>query len=139
MNINAQDEEIINAAKFCNIHEMILSLPQGYETMIDKDAQNISAGQKQRIALARAYYGDVKFVVLDEPNSNLDSQGESALNNAILRAKEKKITTIIITHRTLAISICDKIMVLNDGEIKAFDTANLILGKNSQSFKQVGL
>ena len=139
MNIHAQDQEIINSAKFCNIHEMILSLPQGYETMIQKDAQNISAGQKQRIALARAYYGDVKFVVLDEPNSNLDSEGESALNNAILRAKEKKITTIIITHRPLAISICDKIMVLNDGEIKAFDTASVILGKNSQSIKRVEL
>jgi PrtD family type I secretion system ABC transporter len=131
MDKNADDKEIIKVAKFCNIHEIILSLPQGYETMIHKDAGNISAGQKQRIALARAYLGDVKFVVLDEPNSNLDSEGEFALNETILRAKEKKITTIIITHRPSVASICDKIMVLNDGEIKAFDAASVILGKRS--------
>jgi ABC-type protease/lipase transport system fused ATPase/permease subunit len=93
---------------------------------------NLSAGQKQRIALARAYFGDVKFVVLDEPNSNLDAEGEAALNNAILRAKENKITTIVITHRTSVISICDKVMVLKDGEIKAFDSADKVLGKSPQ-------
>lgn len=133
MDKNAKDEEIIKAAKFCDVHDIILSLPQGYEMPIEKDASNLSAGQKQRIALARTYFGDVKFVVLDEPNSNLDAEGENALNNAILRAKENKITTIIITHRTTAISICDKVMVLRDGEIKAFDTADKVLGKSSQS------
>jgi PrtD family type I secretion system ABC transporter len=129
MDKNAKDEEIIKSAKFCDVHEIILSLSQGYETPIEKDASNLSAGQKQRIALARAYFGDVKFVVLDEPNSNLDTEGEVALNNSILRAKENKITTIVITHRTSVISICDKVMVLKDGELKAFDATNLILGK----------
>lgn len=129
MDKNAKDEEIIKVAKFCDIHEIILSLYQGYETPIEKDASNLSAGQKQRIALARAYFGDVKFVVLDEPNSNLDTEGELALNNSILRAKENKITTIIITHRKSVISICDKVMVLRDGEVKAFDATNSILGK----------
>ncbi len=128
---DAKDEEIINAAKFCDVHEIILSLPQGYETQIEKDASNLSAGQRQRIALARAYFGDVKFVVLDEPNSNLDTEGEAALNKAILRAKERKITTIIITHRTSVAAVCDKIMVFKDGEVKALDTANVILGKVS--------
>lgn len=132
MNKEAKDEEIIKAAKFCDVHEIILSLAQGYETPIEKDAANLSAGQKQRIALARAYFGDVKFVVLDEPNSNLDTEGENALNNAIFRAKENKITTIIITHRTSVISICDKVMVLKDGEIKAFDSVNAVLGKSAQ-------
>ena len=132
MHKEAKDEEIIKAAKFCDVHEIILSLSNGYETPIEKDASNLSAGQKQRIALARAYFGDVKFVVLDEPNSNLDAEGENALNNAILRAKENKITTIIITHRTSAISICDKVMVLRDGEVKAFDSADKVLGKSSQ-------
>ena len=129
MDKNAKDEEIIKVAKFCDIHEIILSLYQGYETPIEKDASNLSAGQKQRIALARAYFGDVKFVVLDEPNSNLDTEGELALNNSILRAKENKITTIIITHRKSVISICDKVMVLRDGEVKAFDATTSILGK----------
>ncbi len=129
MNKQAQDEEIIKAAKFCDIHEIILSLMQGYETLIEKDAANISAGQKQRIALARAYFGEVKLVVLDEPNSNLDADGEKALNNAILRAKENKITTVIVTHRTSVISICDKVMVIKDGEIKAFDDTKKVLGQ----------
>jgi len=133
MDKNAKDEEIIKASQFCDIHEIILSLSQGYETLIEKDASNLSAGQKQRIALARAYFGDVKFVVLDEPNSNLDSEGETALNNAILRAKENKITTIIITHRTSVISICDKVMILRDGEIKSFDSVDKILGKSPQT------
>jgi PrtD family type I secretion system ABC transporter len=132
MNRESKDEEIIKAAQFCDVHEIILSLSQGYETPIEKDAANLSAGQKQRIALARAYFGDVKFVVLDEPNSNLDSEGEAALNNAILRAKENKITTIVITHRTSVISICDKVMVLKDGEIKAFDSVDKVLGKSPQ-------
>src|SRR3989338_3081298 len=132
MDKNAKDEEIIKAAKFCDVHEIILSLSQGYETPIEKDASNLSAGQKQRIALARAYFGDVKFVVLNEPNSNLDAEGESALNSTILRAKENKITTIVITHRTSVISICDKVMVLKDGEVKAFDSAAVVLGKSSQ-------
>ena len=71
--------------------------------------------------------------ILDEPNSNLDSEGETALNNAILRAKENKITTIIITHRTSVISICDKVMILRDGEIKSFDSVDKILGKSPQT------
>lgn len=132
MHKEAKDEEIIKAAKFCDVHEIILSLANGYETPIEKDAANLSAGQKQRIALARAYFGDVKFVVLDEPNSNLDTEGENALNNAILRARTNKITTVIITHRASVISICDKVMVLRDGEVKAFDATDKVLGKSSQ-------
>ena len=137
MNKNAKDEDIIKTTKLCDVHEIILALSQGYETPIEKDASNLSAGQKQRIALARAYFGDVKFVVLDEPNSNLDTEGETALNNAILRAKKNKITTIIISHRTSVISICDKVMVLRDGELKAFDNADKILGKSHRIYNEV--
>lgn len=128
MNKESKDEEIIKAAQFCDVHEVILSLSQGYETPIEKDASNLSAGQRQRIALARAYFGDVKFVVLDEPNSNLDAEGEAALNATILRARTSKITTIIITHRPSVAGICDKIMLLKDGEVKAFDAASKVLG-----------
>ncbi len=130
MSKSAQDEEIIKAAQLCDIHQVILSLSQGYETLIEKDAANLSAGQKQRIALARAYFGNVKFVVLDEPNSNLDTEGENALNQTILRAKEQKITTIIITHRTSVMSICDKVMLLRDGEIKAFDSVDKVFSNS---------
>ncbi len=118
MDKETKDEDVVKAAKFCDVHNVILNLPQGYETLIEKDASNLSAGQRQRIALARAYFGEVKLVVLDEPNSNLDSDGEAALNNAILRAKEQKITTIVITHRTSVASVCDKILLFKDGEIK---------------------
>ncbi len=132
MNRAANDSDIIKAAQFCDVHEVILSMSNGYESIIEKDAANLSAGQKQRIALARTYFGEVKFTVLDEPNSNLDSEGENALNNAIKRAKENNITTIVITHRTSVISICDKVMVIKDGELKAFDATDVVLGKKNQ-------
>jgi PrtD family type I secretion system ABC transporter len=131
MKKEVSDAEIISAADFCNIHQMILNLPNGYETEIAKDASNLSAGQKQRIALARAYFGAAKFVVLDEPNSNLDSEGEKALNETILRAKAKNITTIIITHRRNVAAVCDRIMVVNNGEIVSFNDSKNILEKFS--------
>jgi PrtD family type I secretion system ABC transporter len=124
MDREADDEEIIKATKFCEVHDMILSLPQGYETQIQKSAANLSAGQRQRIALARAYFGDVKFVVLDEPNSNLDTEGEAALNKTILRAKENKITTIVITHRVSVSKVCDKLVMFKDGELKEVTNQN---------------
>ena len=133
MDKNANEEAIINASKFCGIHEIILGLPQGYETEIMKNASNLSAGQKQRIVLARAFFDDVKFVILDEPNSNLDSDGEIALNKAIIKAKENNITTVIITQRTSVASVCDKIMILKDGEIKAFDKSETIIKKLTQN------
>ncbi|MBM5782182.1 MAG: type I secretion system permease/ATPase [Pelagibacterales bacterium] len=129
MNKEVEDSEIIKAAQFCDVHEVILSFLQGYETEVEKNASNLSSGQKQRIALARSFFGDVKFVILDEPNSNLDSDGEIALSNAIKRAKENKITTLIITHRPSITSICDKVMIIKDGELKAFDEAKKVLGK----------
>jgi PrtD family type I secretion system ABC transporter len=127
MDKEASDEDIIKATKFCEVHDMILGLPQGYETQIQKDAANLSAGQRQRIALARAYFGDVKFVVLDEPNSNLDTEGEAALNKAILRAKESKITTIVITHRVSVAKVCDKVIMFKDGELKEVNNQESVI------------
>ncbi len=129
MNVEAKDEEIIAAAKFCGIHEMILSLPNGYETYIDKDSLNLSAGQRQRIGLARACFGEVRLVVLDEPNSNLDSAGEAALAQVLRGLKAKKITTIIVTHKPSIAMVCDKIMVVSNGQITAFDEAAKVLQK----------
>lgn len=121
------DEKTIAAAKFCQIHEMILSLKNGYETMIEKGGVNLSGGQRQLIALARAFYGDVKFALLDEPNSNLDSIGEANLNSIIKKAKENGVTLIIITHKPSIAANCDKIMLLEDGQIKLFDDAKKVL------------
>lgn len=127
MNKEVIDREIIAAAEFCSNHQMILRLQNGYETLIEKDARNLSGGQKQRIALSRAFFGPVKLVVLDEPNSNLDQEGEIALISALKAAKEAKITTIIITHKPSIASFCDKILLISDGEIKAFDEAKSLL------------
>lgn len=129
MNKDAKDEDIIKAAELCGIHKMILTLPNGYETMVDKDSLNLSAGQKQRMALARACFGDVKLVILDEPNSNLDTEGEMALIKILEGFRERKITTIIITHKPSIAGFCDKIMILKEGQISAFDDAEKILKK----------
>jgi PrtD family type I secretion system ABC transporter len=123
MKEEAESEEIIKAAKFANIHNLILKLPKGYET----NAANLSGGQRQRIGLARAFFKKPKFVVLDEPNSNLDSEGENALINVIKNAKKEKITTIIISHRPMILNSVDKILVLYEGRAKIFDEAKNVI------------
>ena len=120
-------EEIIEAAKFANIHNLIIKLPKSYET----NALNLSAGQRQRIGLARAFFRKPKFVVLDEPNSNLDTEGENALMNTIGNARKAKITTIIISHRPNILNIIDKILVLHDGQAKIFDEAKKVIKQMS--------
>ena len=87
----------------------------------------MSAGQKQRIALARCLYGDTKIMILDEPNSNLDSEGESALVYALAMAKKKKITTFIISHRTAVLQVVDKILFMNEGQAQFFDEKDKVL------------
>ncbi len=126
---DVSDVEVIKAADFCGIHKMILSLPNGYETAITNDSQNLSAGQKQRLALARACFGEVKFVILDEPNSNLDSEGETALMQVLQGLKARGVTVILITHKPSIATICDRVMILNDGQIAAFDEAKKLLTK----------
>jgi len=127
MNREASDLEVIKIAEICGIHKMILSLPNGYETFIDKDSLNLSAGQKQRLALARACFGEVKFVVLDEPNSNLDTEGEGALSKVLQHLSDKKVTVILITHKPSIAANCDKVMILQNGEISAFDVTKKVL------------
>ena len=116
-------EEIVEAAKFANIHDLIIKLPKSYET----NAIHLSAGQRQRIGLARAFFRKPKFVILDEPNSNLDTEGENALMKTIEAAKKEKITTIIISHRPTILNIVDKILVLHDGQAKIFDEAKKVI------------
>jgi ATP-binding cassette subfamily B protein len=112
--------KVVRAAKIAGVHELILSLPNGYDTIVGQGGVTFSGGQKQRIALARAFYGDIKILILDEPNSNLDQAGEQSLMNAIYYAKQSKITVIFTTHKTQMIGISDKLMVMNDGLISAF-------------------
>ncbi|MCR9071762.1 MAG: type I secretion system permease/ATPase [Alphaproteobacteria bacterium] len=117
---NPDPDEVVRAAKLAGLHELILRLPDGYDTEIGWGGQLLSGGQRQRVALARALYGRPRVVVLDEPNANLDSQGDDALVQAIKALKEAKVTVILITHRPSTLSLMDKIMVLNGGTVQRF-------------------
>jgi ATP-binding cassette subfamily C protein len=132
---NADPEKIVEAATMTGTHEFILRLPNGYETDIGIGGSSLSAGQRQRIGLARAFYGNPKIVLLDEPNANLDEAGEQALAQTLLNAKNKKITTIIISHRPAVLSCVDKILILQDGAVAAFGARDEILSRFANSQK----
>ena len=135
MNKDAADEKIVEAAQLAGVHDMILQLPKGYDTELALDGASLSGGQKQRIGLARAFFGDPKILILDEPNANLDSLGELALSNALARAKEKGITTIIISHRTSILNASDKILAIKDGMVALFGTRDEALEKMNMAPK----
>lgn len=120
-------DAIVAAAKLAGVHEMILHLPNGYDTVIGGAGGILSGGQKQRIGLARAVYGTPKFLVLDEPNSNLDDQGEKELVEAIQRIKQANCTIVIITHRTMVLQCVDKILVMKEGAAVSFGPRDQVL------------
>ena len=107
------------AARAVDLHDPIVALPDGYDTRIGVDGAPPSGGQRQRLALARALYGDPRYMVLDEPNSNLDEAGEAALLKMLTTLKARGTTVIIITHRTSVLVACDKLMILRDGQMQA--------------------
>lgn len=123
------DKDVIGASELAFAHQMILKLPKGYETDIGIWGTKLSAGQRQRIALARAFYGNPKLVILDEPNSNLDTEGEAALANCLIESRKRKITVLIISHREKVIQNVDKILVLVNGEAKAFGDKDDVIKK----------
>ncbi|HWV54228.1 MAG TPA: type I secretion system permease/ATPase [Pseudorhodoplanes sp.] len=127
MREDATDDAIFDAAEMADVHEMISEFAQGYETQIAIDGSPLSGGQKQRIGLARAFYGNPRLIVLDEPNSNLDSRGERALADALLRAKKRNLTVVTITQRPALLRSVDKIMILNNGSVQAFGKRDELL------------
>ena len=113
--VQGDPEAIVRAACRAHAHEMILGLPQGYETQIGENGHDLSGGQAQRIGIARAFYGDPRLVVLDEPNANLDSAGEDALVTAIADLKNQGVTLVIVAHRPSILASVDTMLVLGPG------------------------
>ena len=124
---DADPAGIVRAAELAGAHDMIVALPDGYDTRISEHAGRLSGGQVQRIGLARALYGDPVLLVLDEPNSNLDADGSEALNRAIRDLKAKGVSVMIMAHRPAGIQECDDLLVLENGAQTAFGPRDMVL------------
>ncbi|MFY9127312.1 MAG: type I secretion system permease/ATPase [Limnohabitans sp.] len=123
------------AARLVGVHELIMSLPQGYNSPVGRDGAMLSGGQRQRVGLARALYGKPVFVVLDEPNSSLDEAGDLALANAIAALKQLGTTFVVMTHRTSVLGVADKMLIMRDGAQQAFGPRDEVLAALQQKAK----
>ena len=137
MNEQPDEAAVEEAARKAHAHELITSLPQGYNTLLDGGDGMLSGGQRQRIALARAFYGNPSLLILDEPNSALDAEGSDALNQAIMDMKAEDKAVIVMTHRPLAISQCDKLVVLKHGLIRAHGPRDEVLKRMVKNTPQI--
>lgn len=129
---NVDSEKVIAAAKMADIHELILGFSEGYDTNIGASGGNLSGGQRQRIGLARALYGNPVLVVLDEPNSNLDEQGEAALEQTLVQLKQQNSTVLIITHRNNVLAKVDKLLILQTGTVVAYGPRDRVISQLKQ-------
>jgi len=118
---------VIAAAKLAGVHEMILRLPDGYQTDVGLHGNRISLGQRQLLGLARALFGDPSLIVLDEPNSNLDSEGDQALIGALMHLKQLGRTVLIVTHQTMPLQLADKILALKEGSVAMYNNRDEVL------------
>jgi PrtD family type I secretion system ABC transporter len=125
----ATSEKIIAAAKEAGVHQLIVKMSAGYDTEVGEQGTALSAGQAQRVALARALYDDPFLIVLDEPNSNLDTEGDEALTRAIRAARERGAIVVVVAHRPIGIEAVDQLLVLRDGRIQAFGPKDVVLGQ----------
>ena len=115
------------AARAVGLHDTIMALPNGYDSPVGRDGAMLSGGQRQRVGLARAIYGEPVFVVLDEPNSSLDESGDAALASAITQLKSRGTTFVVMTHRTSVLAVADKMLILQDGQSRAFGSRDEVL------------
>ncbi|MDM5178172.1 type I secretion system permease/ATPase [Massilia sp. DJPM01] len=122
-----EPEQVVLAAQRAGVHEMILKMPAGYDTVLGDGGAGLSGGQKQRLGLARAMYGDPSLLVLDEPNSNLDDMGEQALMVAVQELRQRGKTIVLITHRPAAINVSTKMLVLREGTVQMFGPTNQVM------------
>jgi ATP-binding cassette subfamily C protein len=125
----ATSDSIISAAKEAGVHEMIIKMREGYDTQVGEQGAALSAGQAQRVALARALYGNPFLIVLDEPNSNLDTEGDEALTRAIRGARERGAIVVVVAHRPVGIEAVDQLLVLRDGRMQAFGPKETVLAQ----------
>jgi len=125
----ARSDDIIAAAKEAGVHEMIIKMRDGYNTEVGEQGSALSAGQAQRVALARALYGDPFLIVLDEPNSNLDTEGDEALTRAVRAARERGAIVVVVAHRPIGIEGVDQVLVLKDGRMQAFGPKEQVLAQ----------
>lgn len=132
-----ESSDVIAAAKSAGVHDMVLHLPEGYDTRIGDGGVGLSGGQKQRLALARALYGNPSVVVLDEPNSNLDDAGEQALVNAIIGLRQRKATVILITHRSTVLQATTKLLFLREGSVVLFGPTGQVLETLQQKQSEI--
>ncbi len=132
-------EKVVLAAKRAGVHDMILHMPEGYDTKLGDGGAGLSGGQKQRIGLARAMYGDPSLIVLDEPNSNLDDIGEQALVQAVLDLRQRGKTIVLITHRTTVLGVTNKLLLMRDGAAQLFGPTNEVLNALQEQNKKMML